>query len=468
MFTRFDLFAKFHKTACRDLTLFSSSEIRAASGAAKACSGFEYPSAAAGYSPDLFTSCLFQVILIAMQTVRAYYDLPDRESCSAEIREIRPITDKAAVILDKTIFYPEGGGQNSDRGTINGVALLDVQERDDEILHIVTADDAARLSPGPAKLVLDPLRRRDLTVHHTGQHLLSGIILSLTGKPTVSMHIGEEVCTIDVDTPDFSQETLIMLEEAVAGAVEENYPVVIHHCPPEKAEDFPLRKIPPRGEAVIRVVEIQGKDFSPCCGTHLQSTGQIGMLRILGAEKYKGMMRVSFIAGRRVLRDSRLLRHNGSFISHALKVPVGEIAEGVRALLDKNHSLEQALKAREEESALFKAHELLREPGADSGNNTLLSASIPDAGMEEVLRIGRAAQKLSSRVILLAALRDNKFAAFCSVKGIDIRNFIQEPMEAWGGKGGGGPSFFQGLFPSGEALTAFVEALSAIPSLQKH
>jgi alanyl-tRNA synthetase len=395
-----------------------------------------------------------------MQTERTYYAVTDGEIHPAEIREIRTFKDKAAIILDKTIFYPEGGGQGSDRGTINGVALLDVQEKDDEILHLVSAEAGACLAVGPAKLVLDVLRRRDLTVQHTGQHLLSGTILRLIGKPTVSMHLGDEVCTIDVDTPDFSEETAVMVEEAVADAIEENHPVILHQCPPENLAAFPLRKVPPQGEAVIRVVEIQGHDFSPCCGTHLQSTGQIGMLRILGAEKYKGMMRISFIAGRRALRDSRVLRQNGALISHALKVPVPETGKGVLALLEKTNNLERQLKVREEEAAQYKAEALVRAKGSASGAETLLTAAIPDAAIEEVLRIGRAAQKLTDGVILLAAPKDTKFAAFCSAKDRDIRELIKKPMETWGGKGGGGPSFFQGLFPSEKALAAFMEAVS--------
>ncbi|MDR2534589.1 MAG: alanyl-tRNA editing protein [Treponema sp.] len=401
-----------------------------------------------------------------MQTERAYYHVPVSPTGTAEIREIRLIKDTAAVILDKTIFYPEGGGQSSDRGTINGAALVDVQEKDGEILHILSAAAGDRLRLGTAELALDVLRRRDLTIHHTGQHLLSGIILSLTGKSTVSMHIGEAICTIDVDTPSFSQDALIAVEEATADAIEENQPVIIHLCPPEKTEDFPLRKVPPQGEAVIRVVEIQGRDFSPCCGTHLQSTGQIGMLRILGAEKYKAMTRVYFIAGRRVLRDSRLLRQNGELISQALKVPIGEIGKGTLALLEKTGVLGRSLKAREEETAQHKAQALFHEGQAPAWDGALLVRSIPEAAIDEAIRIGRAAQKMTRAVILLSAPRDSKFAAFCSEKDVDLRSLIKEPLEACGGRGGGSSSFFQGVFPSQEALRAFMDAFSKITGLK--
>jgi alanyl-tRNA synthetase len=400
-----------------------------------------------------------------MKTERVYYEYNGGAGFQAEIREIRSQGDRAVLILDRTIFYPEGGGQSADRGTINGFPLLDVREEGEEILHILSAEDGGRLLPGPGELVLDAARRRDFTVHHTAQHLLSGTILRLTGFPTVSMHLGEAVCTIDVDAPALPEETLIAVEEAVQDAVEADAPVVIHHCPPENLGDFPLRKRPPQGEAVIRVVEIRGNDFSPCCGTHLDSTGHIGMLRILGAEKYKGKTRIAFIAGRRALRDSRLLRKNGDMISRALKVPVAETGAGVLTLLDRMKELEKNLKTLEEENAGAKAEVLVRNAGLPAregdlpGGGFFLTQSFPDAGMNEVLVLGRAAQKLTKALIVLASEKEFKFAAFCSDQVVNIPLILKEPMEAQGGHGGGGPSFFQGVFSGRRELEYFLAAL---------
>ena len=393
-------------------------------------------------------------------TRRCYYETPSAEPFPAAILEIRPCKDALALLLDGTVFYPEGGGQPADRGTVNGVPVLDVQERDGEILHIIAAGDGAKLGTGPAELILDRARRREFTALHTAQHLLSGTILRMTGAPTLSMHLGDEVCTIDVDAREFGAETRVAVEEAVADAIEGNHPVIIHLCPPERVGDFPLRKLPPQGEEVIRVVEIAGNDFSPCCGTHLSSTGEIGMLRILGAEKYKGMTRIGFIAGRRVLRDSRVLWRNADTISRALKVPPAETGPAVTALLEKTALLERKLKALEEEAALRRAEALLA--GKDAAEGTVLVESFPDADMEEVLRIGRAAQKRCAAVLALAAPRELKFAGLCSVKSLDIRPLFQDILERHGGKGGGGPSFFQGRFSRLEDLDAFLAAIPGV------
>jgi alanyl-tRNA synthetase len=218
------------------------------------------------------------------------------------------------------------------------------------------------------------------------------------------------------------------------------------------------------------VLEIRGHDFSPCCGTHLKSTGQIGILRILGAEKYKGMTRLSFIAGRRCLRDSRLLRQNGEIVSRALKAPVMETGKAVLALLEKTGLLEEELKLFKDDAALRKARELIRkaglgETGPDAEGNSAAGAGrlivecFEDSGMEELLGIGRAAQKLTGAALVLGSAREGRFAAFCSARGVDIRPLIRDTMERHNGRGGGGPSFFQGMFESPEQLKGFLSVL---------
>jgi len=271
-----------------------------------------------------------------IKTERLYYNYTSPAPFEAGILELRPRDDNTVqVLIDKTIFYPDGGGQPADRGTINGVQILDVEEKDGEILHLAPAAGAAKLEPGNAELILDIRRRRNLTQLHSGQHILSAAILRIIGARTVSMHLGDETCTIDVSAAEIKDEILTDLEEIVADAIEENHRVIVHLCPPEDLSSFPLRKVPPKGEEVIRVVEIEGCDLVACCGTHVRSTAEIGMFRILGAEKYKGMTRISFLAGRRLLRDSRLLRNNAGIISRAISVPLGETGKGVLEFIEK-------------------------------------------------------------------------------------------------------------------------------------
>ena len=400
------------------------------------------------------------------RTEKLYYDYAGAEPFGADILEIRSAADgNARVYLDKTIFYPEGGGQPGDRGTINGIPLLDVREKDGGIFHLVSSEDGKKLKPGSAELVLDSRRRRDYTVLHTGQHLLSGILLRMTGAPTVSLHMGDENCTIDVDTAEISEETLAAVEEAVANAIEANHSVIVHLCPPEDISSFPLRKVPPKGEDVIRIVEIAGCDVIACCGTHLKTTAEIGLLRVFGAEKYKGMTRIGFLAGRRLLRDCRLLRQNAAVISRALSVPLGETGKGVLDLLEKSAQTEKRLKALEEKAVLARAETLLRKAensspqDSSSSSPVIVIESYADADINEVLNIGRAVQKQSPALFVLVSEQDLKFAAFCKTTGFDLRPKIKAAFEAQNGRGGGGPSFFQGSFTAKEALDAFLREI---------
>ena len=388
------------------------------------------------------------------KTERLYYDFTSTSPFTAAIQEIRPGNDsKTEIILDKTIFYPEGGGQPGDRGSINGVPLLDVCEKDGEILHIVTAENAGGLKPGNAELLLDCRRRRDFTQLHSGQHILSAVLKRITGASTVSMHLGDDICTIDVDTAEINDDVLTAAEDAIAVIIEENRPMIVHLCPPEDISAFNLRKLPPKGEDVLRIVEIPDCDMIACCGTHVKSSAEIGLLRVLGAEKYKGMTRVSFLAGHRLLLESRMLRHNAMLVSRALSVPLAETGRAVLDLIEKKTLSEKRLKDFEEKAILEKAEALLKKTADDP---QIIIESYSDSDINELISIGRAAQKRTQAVLILASEPDLKFIALCSAKGFDLRTLLKNAFEARGGRGGGSPSFFQGSFPDKEAMEAFL------------
>ena len=395
-----------------------------------------------------------------MQTEKLFYDHATNEPFTANIIETRSCgADNAiALILDKTIFYPEEGGQPGDRGTINGSTIIDVREKEGEILHIVAACPDSRLKPGPATLVLDAKRRRDFTVQHSAQHLLSGTLFRLTGCNTVSIHLGDEASTIDFNCKDLSSEIMLAAEEAVADAIEEDCPIITHLCPPEDIATFTLRKIPPRREEAIRIVEILGKDATPCCGTHCKSTGQIGMMRILDAEKYKGMTRISFIAGRRVLLHHRMLHENAGLISRNLNVPVNGTGKGTLALMEKANALERRMKEMENAAAVNKARDLLEKAGKQNKTDIIVEC-YRDESISEVLCIGKAAEKLCESVLILASEKDLKFTAVCHAEGCDIRPLVTGALKNANGKGGGGPSSVQGQFFAKQDLDSFLAEL---------
>ena len=392
-----------------------------------------------------------------MASERRYYGNVFLDRGTADILSVADEGGRRAVILDATVFYPEGGGQPGDRGTINGVAVTDVIEREDGVvLHFVEGPGAAELAPGKAELRLDAQRRRYFMTHHTAQHLLSATILRLFGAPTLSMRLGDDYCTIDVDSGDLTAEHLAAAEDAVFSVIEEDYPVITHLCPPENIEDFPLRKRPPAGESEIRVIEIDGYDYSPCCGTHLPSTGRIGVIKVIGLEKYKGMTRVSFVAGRRALQDHRAIRAAAEAAAAMLKTPAEGIAAGVRALSDKSAAQERTLLNLRENVASFEAARLTAAAGAKT-----YAHCFGDRSLDEAVRVGRAAQKLTDAVIVVGSSADRKAAVLTSRRDADLRPVMKSLVEAVGGKGGGGPSFQQAAFDSKAQLDAFMSAAAA-------
>jgi alanyl-tRNA synthetase len=202
------------------------------------------------------------------------------------------------------------------------------------------------------------------------------------------------------------------------------------------------------------------------------------MFRILCAEKYKGMIRIGFLAGRRLLRDSRLLRQNASIVSRALSVPVNESGKGVLEFLEKTSQTEKRLKALEEKAIIDKAEALVSKAALLKKNQTgpggspvIVIESYAEEDINEVQSIGKAAQKLSigkplpsgeqqiQAAFILASEQDCKFVALCASKEFDLRSLMKEALEAQGGKGGGGPSFFQGSFGTKYAMDNFLRKI---------
>jgi alanyl-tRNA synthetase len=229
-------------------------------------------------------------------TKRLYHDDAYMKAFDATVVAMTTHRDRAAVVLDRTAFYPEAGGQLGDRGTIGGVAVLDTQEQDDgTIVHVV----AAPLEIGATVHgELDWARRRQHMAQHTAQHLLSGTLLDRAQAPTASARLGESALTIDVARDRIPEAELAAAEDLANDLIDDDLAVRAWFPTPEELAALKLRR-DPKVAADIRIVAIGDFDFSPCGGTHCARTSQLGAIRIAGDERYKGMTRVTFIAGRR-------------------------------------------------------------------------------------------------------------------------------------------------------------------------
>ncbi|HEY6003075.1 MAG TPA: alanyl-tRNA editing protein, partial [Anaeromyxobacter sp.] len=220
----------------------------------------------------------------------------------ADVVRVASQGGRAAVVLDRTAFYPEGGGQPADRGTLGGVPVVDVQESDGEILHVLGGEPPSGRVSGR----VDAARRRDHVQQHHGQHLLSAAFEARAGAKTLSFHLGEETDTIDLDARFASLGPAVLreVEAAANDLVFRDLPVVARELSAEEIGRLPLRKPPAKGTRVVLVGDLSKgeiEDASPCGGTHPRRTGEVGAIAVLRAQRWGQGTRVEFVCGARVV-----------------------------------------------------------------------------------------------------------------------------------------------------------------------
>lgn len=243
------------------------------------------------------------------------------------------------VSLNQTAFYPEGGGQPADRGTINNISVTDVQEMDGIIWH--TMDKP--LEPGEMVVgKLDWVRRFRHMQNHSGEHIISGIINQKYGYHNVGFHMGSDVVTVDFDGI-LTEEQLWEIEGEANEIILANLPVKASYPTKEevKQTDYRSKK---EIEGQIRLVTIPGIDCCACCGTHVAASGEIRLIKFLGVQKYKSGVRVSMLSGEAAFADYQLKHTNAMYLSRLLSLKPDEIGDGVVRLRDKNIALKKELK----------------------------------------------------------------------------------------------------------------------------
>jgi alanyl-tRNA synthetase len=333
--------------------------------------------------------------------------------------------------LDRTIFCPEGGGQPADRGTINGFPVMELAQLDEDIIHVLASD------PGQdeVNLLLDFPRRYDTMQQHTAQHLLSQVLLNLFNAPTLSFAIGPEHASIEIGRETLNEEEIKILETECARLIFANLPVRIFES--EDTACLHLRK-PPKRQGRIRVVEIEGLDRSACGGTHLKSSAEIGLLKIIRTDRVRANIRLYYAAGYRALRDYQLKHEIAMRLQHAVTLPLAEIPAHVEALLAEKDELRRALKKMqrrelEKETAAAAAGPetmVIREfNGVDSADLRFFALALSKAG-KQVLAYTRDRQKH----IIIARGRGN----------FDLRLISAKIFGLLGGKGGGRENLIEG------------------------
>lgn len=396
-----------------------------------------------------------------MTTKRLYYADSYTLSFEAAVLEITTHADRPALVLDRTYFYPEGGGQPADRGTLNGVRVLDVQVRptDRAVLHVLEAPLEAQHVTGE----IDGERRRDFRVHHSGQHILSQALERAAAARTLSVHMSESSMTIDVDRADIAPEEWEAVENLANRIVLEDRVVRAWFPSPKELEALNIRKLP-EVEGRVRVVDVGGFDITACGGTHVARTGEIGVIKIVKAERRGESTRLEFKCGERALRDYRAKNDLANRLAAALTVGYWEVPEAVGRLQEQNRALQSEVKALRERLAAYEAAALLSE-AVQRGSYRLVARAFARSA-DEVRLLAQALAAESGVVALLGAAGEKAqliFARSADVS-VDVQPLLKKALELIGGRGGGRPNLAQGGGVSADPaqVQAAIDAAAAL------
>jgi alanyl-tRNA synthetase len=400
-------------------------------------------------------------------TTRLYYHDSFLYDFEAEVREVQEIP-KPALILDRTAFYPTSGGQVFDTGIISTenekLKVTEVVDTEDgRVVHYLEAPSKS-LQPGSKiRGEIDRTRRGDHMQQHTGQHVLSAAFVRLFNLPTVSFHMGDDYCSIDLDTRTLSKDQIEAAERLANEIILENRPVDIRFVTREEAGKLGLRKLPPAERDELRLIDIHDFDLSACGGTHVNQTGQIGCVLLRKTEKVRQGWRVEFVAGQRAVATARrdfttLTETAALFSAHIYDVP-----QQARKSLDEIRNLRKQREQAQEELAEAQAATLLAEIPESSGRK-LVIRTFADRDMNSLkLLAQKLTRKAPNVVALLATTSPQPSLVFAQSAGqlYDMGALMKQALSKLGGRGGGSKDMAQGGVPNSAGIESALQEAGA-------
>jgi alanyl-tRNA synthetase len=405
-----------------------------------------------------------------MATRRLYYDDAFEKEFTARVVycEVLPpdvnsgITGTVwSLILDRTAFYPTSGGQPNDLGKLGDANVFDVRDEGDEIIHVV---DRRPADPDVIGCINWP-RRFDHMQQHTGQHLLSAMFQERFGLPTVSFHLGAEICTIDLRGPEPTEEILEGAERATDQIIFEDRPVNVRYGTAEELSQLGVRKAVDR-DGILRAIEIEAADLQPCGGTHVKSTGQIGLVLVRHCTKVRQDWRVEFVCGRRAERaarhDFQLVRQTAEKLGCAAEDLVSA-ASRTLAERDANFKTFRAVVQRLAEAEATLA--LQTTPPGASGFR--VGSRVFEGVPADFLGFFATAFAKSEKAIALLAAADGGHLLFAQhpSAGKDMNAVLKQVLERVGGKGGGTRDFARGRLLDGSHAEKAISLASELLSV---
>lgn len=393
-------------------------------------------------------------------TDKLYLENAYIQKFSAAVTETRQAANGWEIILDRTAFYPESGGQPFDTGEIDGVPVTAVWEENATVIHLMRQPPAAKTVVGR----IDWARRFDHMQQHSGQHILSAVFDDQLQAATAGFHLGKDSTQIDLAIADLTAEQAAAAEAAANAAICANLPVAAKWVKAEELGQYPLRKPPAKHFSQLRLVSAGTIDCCPCGGTHVKATGEIGLIKILGWERKNNTTRVEFLCGQRAIADYRAKHHLVQKMIGLLSVPAAELAETVCQRIAKQELLAKELAAARAELSQMKAAALLE--GAELHNGIrLVACCLRDSQPNDAAQLARNLTGSVPAVAFIAAIGSESgkvHLVFASnTDKLDAGKLLKAALVKLNGKGGGNPRLAQGGVNTSDKLSEVLAATVA-------
>lgn len=381
-------------------------------------------------------------------TIRLFDQDPQLRTFTATVLACEEKDGQYLVTLDRTAFFPEGGGQGADHGTLGGANVLDAHEHGGVIAHLTDAP----LAVGETVTgCVDSLRRLTMSQQHSGEHMFSGLVCRLFGYDNVGFHIGSDAVTMDFNGP-LTEEDVLRVERLVNEAIWEDKPIKAYVPPKDELEAMHYRsKKALTGD--VRIVSIDGVDTCACCGTHLMTTGGVGQVKVIGLAKYKSGVRVSILCGVRALEYENMIQQQVKEIGKTLSVKLHETAQATQRLLAERDQLRY-----ENEQLGMRLFEAEAKAEAGSAIRLVVADMLAASQLRKAAGLLAAGAKLA----VVIAPREDGWNFAMSSQTEDVRPATRALCEAFGGKGGGPKDMTQGVLgrASAEEIREKLNALA--------
>ena len=374
---------------------------------------------------------------------KIYYEDQYKKEFLAEVEAIEEIDDKYHVKLNETAFFPGGGGQQNDLGFIEKIPVVDVYEKNGEVYHVL---EKKLIKIHRVKCSIDWARRLDGMQHHLGQHVLSGCFYQLFNANTVSVHVGKEIATVDIQGI-LTEEQIRQAEIKANDCIREN--IKVEMLTPTKSElkKIKIRRDLPNTNEEIRIVKIGDLDINACCGVHPSSTLDLGIIKIKKWQKHKGNTRIEYLVGNRAFNDYLKVDNFSNDICKYLSCgkddvinTINNLSNHIKELSDENKSLNIKLSD-------YQIIEML-ESSEKIKDISIIKNIYKDTDMKNLIKLADRITERSKAIVLFALVQDDKanmiFKSSAQVKDVSMNDLLKDAISLIDGRGGGSHNQAQG------------------------